>query len=330
MGIRRLAYSLLVRRLYKVEAKAHGALTMVCRGAKSQCQTAAVAAFVLLLSGAAWADDPIGARYQTPFQIATLSQVPSQLSRECRVKSPAFEGRAPLRSVRRALREGRQLKVLAIGSSSTVGVGASSPVAGYTVRLEHDLEGFLKGADVDLIPSGMSGEFAEGTAARIRAEVTANRPDLVVWQVGTNDAMARIGEARFTECLQTTLRWLAERHVDVVLINPQYVDRLAADGHYENYVRVIGDVGRQERVLVVDRYKTMADLAKRNGNNAYLAQDRFHLNDLGYRCMAEYAARAIVSGILQAEADAAPRPSVRTDLSAAPVTASIPGRITKR
>lgn len=237
------------------------------------------------------------------FQIATLAQVPGQMSSDCRVKIPAFEGRSPLRSMRRALRESRPIKVLAIGSSSTVGVGASSPMASYTVRLEHDLEGFLKGFDIDLIPRGMSGEVAEGTASRIKTEVAENKPDLVVWQVGTNDGVSRIGEEHFTNCLHTTLDWLAKNGVDVILINPQYVDRLASDDHYTQIVKIIDDVAREKRVLVVDRYKAMADLARQNGNNTYLASDRFHLNDLGYRCMAEYSARAIVSGILLADVE---------------------------
>lgn len=239
-------------------------------------------------------------------QLATLSDVPNQYSRDCSVRAPAFQGRAALRSMRRALRETRPIKLLAIGSSSTVGVGASSPVTSYAVRLEHDLEGFLKGFDIDLIPRGISGEVAEGTAERIKQEVASNKPDLVVWQVGTNDATAHIGEEQFANCLRTTLKWLAANRIDVLLINPQYVERFADDAHYKKIVKVIGDVAREERVVVVDRYKAMADLAKRNGNSVYLASDRFHLNDLGYRCMAEYAARAIISGLLQADAEQAP------------------------
>lgn len=45
------------------------------------------------------------------------------------------------------------------------------------------------------------------------------------------------------------------------------------------------------------------------GNANFLAKDGFHLNDLGYRCMAEYAAGAIVSGIVQADAEANPSPA---------------------
>lgn len=236
-----------------------------------------------------------------------LAQVPNQYSSACRVKSPAFEGRAPLRTVRRALREKRPLRVLAIGSSSTVGVGASSPVASYPVVLENDLEGFLHGFDVEMITRGLSGESANEAAERLKLEVAENRPDLVVWQVGTNDAMARVEESEFSALLRETLTWLAQNRVDVVLIDPQYVERLAEDDNYLAIVKAIAAIAREKRVLLVQRFEAMADLARQRSNGAYLAADRFHLNDLGYRCMAEYAARAIVAGILQADAEATSR-----------------------
>lgn len=241
--------------------------------------------------------------WQQSLQTAALSKVPSELSSECKVKFPAFSGRAPLRSVRRALREQRPIRVLAIGSSSTVGIGASSPVASYPVRLENDLEGFLKGLDVEVMTRGVSGEIAEGTAERIKLEVADLKPDLVVWQVGTNDAMARISEETFKPLLHETLAWLAGHRVDVVLIDPQYVDRLADDDHYRMIVKAIASVAAAQRVLLVRRYDAMAELSQVRGNGTYLARDSFHLNDLGYRCMAEYAARAIVAGLLQAEQD---------------------------
>ncbi len=266
-----------------------------------------VATAFVVTAGAAVGQQSTDQATQLPAQIAALSKIPSQFSSDCRVKSPAFEGRAPLRTVRRALHRGRVLKVLAIGSSSTVGIGASSPVASYPVRLENDLEGVLQGFDVEMVSRGISGEIAEAAAERIKREVAEAKPDLVIWQVGTNDAIARVEEEDFAEVLRATLKWLAANRVDVVLIDPQYSDRVASDEHYTAIVKTITDVARGERVLVVHRFDAMADLAKQKPVKAYLASDRFHLNDLGYRCMAEYAARAIVAGILQAEAEQTPK-----------------------
>jgi acyl-CoA thioesterase I len=106
--------------------------------------------------------------------------------------------------------------------------------------------------------------------------------------------------------LARTLQWLARNHIDVVLIDPQFTERVANDDHYTKVVRAIEDVARQERVMLVHRFSAMADLAKQKGETAILSNDRFHLNDLGYRCMAEYAAGAIVAGIIQAQMDAMP------------------------
>lgn len=224
-------------------------------------------------------------------------------SSECKVKSPAYEGRAPLRAVRRAILEKRPVRVVALGSSSTVGVGASSPLASYPVRLENDLEGVIDGLKVEMFTRGQSGEVAEGAAERIKAQVADIKPDLVVWQVGTNDAVARIDAEDFGNQLRETLTWLASHKIDVVLIDPQYIERLSHDPLYTGIVNEIATVASEMRVLLVNRYDAMADLARQHPGSTYLANDRFHLNDLGYRCMAEYATRAIVAGILQADTE---------------------------
>jgi lysophospholipase L1-like esterase len=222
---------------------------------------------------------------------------------ECKVKSPAYEGRAPLRAVRRAILQKRPVRVIALGASAAVDAGATSPRATYPVRLENDLEGVIEGLQVEMYARGQSGEVAEGAADRIKAEVAELRPDLVVWQVGTNDAVARIDAETFGEQLRDTLSWLASHKIDVVLIDPQYVERLSRDVRYTGIVNEIATVASEMHVLLVNRYETMADLARQNPGSSYLSNDRFHLNDLGYRCMAEYAVKAIVAGILQADTE---------------------------
>lgn len=226
-----------------------------------------------------------------------------QASVECKVKNPAYEGRAPLRAVRRAILQNRPVRVVALGSSSTVGVGASSPRAAYPIRLENDLEGVIEGLKVEMYPRGLSGEVAEDAAERIKADVAEVKPDLVVWQVGTNDAVARIDAETFGNLLRDTLTWFASHKIDVVLIDPQYVERLSNDARYTGIVNEIATVASEKRVLLVNRYDAMADLARQHPGSSYLANDRFHLNDLGYRCMAEYATKAIVAGILQADTE---------------------------
>jgi lysophospholipase L1-like esterase len=235
-----------------------------------------------------------------------IPAAPPALSPDCRTKSIAGERfRRPLRALSRAVRSKRSVKVLAIGSSSTAGVGASSPTATYIARLESSLEGSLQGMDFDVVGRGLSGEVAQGAADRMKKEVEETKPDLVVWQVGTNDALRHISLDKFKTCLKTTLAWLAETRIDVVLVDPQYGDALAKDEHYEKVVAAVAEVARDARVLLVDRFEAMRELQRERVDLFYLATDNLHLNDRGHRCMAEQLARAIVGGLMQADAEQA-------------------------
>ena len=229
---------------------------------------------------------------------------PPKMSNECSSRTIAGDAyRRPLRGLRRALRAKREPKVLAVGSSSTVGVGASHPSATYVAKLETNLEGAFKGLDFDVVARGLSGEVAEGQSARMKREVEDHKPDLVVWQVGTNDAIRKVDLDSFKACLRRTLAWLNEQRIDVVLVDPQYGDKLTRDAHYEATVAALAEVAREMRVLLVDRFEAMRELSKARGDGYYLTGDDLHLNDAGYRCMAEQLARAIVSGVLMAETE---------------------------
>jgi acyl-CoA thioesterase I len=236
--------------------------------------------------------------------LPSLPPAPPLLSPECRSKRIVGEMfRRPLKALNRAVRAKKTVKVLAIGSSSTVGVGASSPAATYVANLETTLEGSFKGMNFDVIGRGMSGEVAQGAADRMKREVEETKPDLVVWQVGTNDAIRHVSIDSFKTCLKKALAWLAENRMDVVLIDPQYGAALTKDEYYEQVVRAIAEVAREARVLLVDRFEAMRELQKDRGDTFYLSADNLHLNDRGHRCMAEQLARSIVGGLLQADGE---------------------------
>ena len=202
------------------------------------------------------------------------------------------------------MRANREVKVLAIGSSSTAGVGASSPAAAYVAKLETTLEGTLKGVGFQVFQRGKGGEEAEGAADRMKREVEQVRPDVVVWQVGTNDAIRHVSLDRLKQCLKTTIAWLKEQRIDVVLVDPQYGDNLAKDDYYGQVVAAIAEVARESHVLLVDRFEAMRELARQNGDRFYLAADNLHLNDNGHRCTAEQLARSIIAGLIAADSEA--------------------------
>lgn len=243
---------------------------------------------------------------QAPAPNQASADLPSSelsLSPECRAPGSKLYTLAPLRRIKVALKAGKPIKVFAFGSSSTVGVGASSALQSYPVRLETELEKLFRGVDFEVVNFGVSGEVASATAERIRIAVADTKPDLLIWQVGTNDALAKLSVESFGETLRSTLQWLKDNKVDTVLLDPQYTSDLAKSERYGTFVQAVETVARTNRLPLVRRYEAMAHLAQTHAgaDRIYLSGDHFHLNDLGYRCMAEQVARAITLCLAQAE-----------------------------
>lgn len=226
-------------------------------------------------------------------QEAAVPLAPPPLSPACEAPAGDIAAPASLPHFAAALRRGK-LRVLAIGSSSTTGVGASSEAKTYPAQLESILEGAIANLDVVIANRGVSGEVASVAAERIKSEVALDKPDLLLWQLGTNDALARIAPEEFEETVRSTIRWLKDNEVDTVLVGLQYSSRFSRDAEYFAIRDALQRVAAAETVAYVRRYDAMRFIAQNRANLQLMARDNFHLNDLGYQCMAEHVARAII------------------------------------
>lgn len=200
----------------------------------------------------------------------------------------------PLPNLANSLEKKLPLKVMAIGSSSTVGIGASAPSRTYPNQLSAILLRNYKGLPLQVVNRGVSGELAATTAERLKMQVALERPTLVLWQVGTNDALARVPVEEFAETVRENVRWMKSHEIDVVLVGLQYTSKSVRDEHYHAIRNSLSELAEQEGVLLVRRYAAMEFLAKSKGAQV-LTDDDLHLNDLGYRCMAEHIAHALVA-----------------------------------
>src|SRR3954466_7855887 len=140
-----------------------------------------------------------------PLLRAEEASDPPPLSPSCRTPIYDIATPAPLPQVAAALRSERRVRVMAIGSSSTVGVGASSPAKAYPTQLEAILEKTFKTLDVIVTNRGVSGELATATAERLKGDIPLDQPDLVLWQVGTNDALAKVPAEEVKATVQRAL-----------------------------------------------------------------------------------------------------------------------------
>ncbi|MFC6745967.1 hypothetical protein ACFQFG_15215 [Methylobacterium persicinum] len=128
-------------------------------------------------------------------------------------------------------------------------------------------------------------------------------PDLVVWQVGTHDAIARVDPTAFAEALDESVAWLKSHGIDVVLVDPLYTASVATDADYNRIVDGVRDVATREGVPLVRRFEALRYLAGRNEKGeVHILGRQFRLNDLGLRCMAEHVALTISASLARTPA----------------------------
>jgi lysophospholipase L1-like esterase len=214
-----------------------------------------------------------------------------------------------LPAVAEALTRRRSLNVLAIGSSSTEGIGASGPHASYPSRLEATLSARWPRAEVTVVNAGVGGETAPRTLERLEAALKERHFDLVVWQLGTNDALRGGTPEAMKSFLEQGLHAIRANGSDVVLVDPQFFPGIKDLAAYEAVVEAIGHVAREDQVPVFSRYAMMKGWAARGEEDllAGLAGDRFHMSDTGYDCLGKGLALHITDMARQGPAIAATR-----------------------
>jgi acyl-CoA thioesterase-1 len=201
----------------------------------------------------------------------------------------------PLPNSAIALQERKKIKILAIGASSTAVLGWQRE--GEPPLLEQILERTIKGLDVEIINRGVSGELADATATRLQIEVALNHPDIVLWQVGTNDALAEVPVEAFAASVRSTLKWLKENQIDVILVGLHYMKQLATNAHYQAIRAALQEIAVAENVARIRRYEAVEILGRTLRAAGRPEPSDFGLTEAGYNCMAQYIARAIAVGL---------------------------------
>jgi acyl-CoA thioesterase-1 len=228
------------------------------------------------------------------------------ISRDCQIGSAQIVSQTPLPNVERALRERQRIVIMVVGASPVALRNSAS--SGHYEVVEKLLEETFKGLDVSIVHRGVSAELVRDASERIKNEVALISPDLVLWQVGTADAMARMPVDEFEQTLTETLVWLRGHGVDVALIGLHYIKALTKDPQYQEIRTVLKRVSGALGIMRISRYEAGETITRlRSEQGRPLTGTR--LTDAAYECSAEYLSRAIASGLfLRAKDTKSPRP----------------------
>lgn len=214
---------------------------------------------------------------------------------------------AGLPRTRAKLIAGRPLKIVTLGSSSTAGAGASAARFSYPSRLAVELAQRRPAATIEIVNRGANGEDAWENMKRLESDVLDAKPDLVIWQMGTNAILHEIDYADFDRVVQEGIDRMQRAGIEILLMDLQYAPRVIEVPDHQRMLEHFDALGEHNRIPVFHRYAVMkywAD-AMRTRYVSMLSSDGLHLNDTSYGCLAERLADAIVADPATVGANAA-------------------------
>lgn len=216
---------------------------------------------------------------------------------------------APIARVAKRLDAHEPVTIVAVGSSSTGGAGASSPNYAYPSRLERELRQRFPDTPITVINQGINGEDAGSMMARMDA-VLAPKPDLVIWQLGTNTLLRDGSIPETGNLLQAGIAQIKKTGADVLLIDPQFAPRVNAKPAVGEMVGLIAYVAKQAHVPVFRRYVAMRHWHEDQAIavDRFISADGLHMNDWGYSCFARLLADNITTSVARSRAVAGARP----------------------
>jgi acyl-CoA thioesterase I len=206
---------------------------------------------------------------------------------------------APLERVAARIAKGGPLNIIAVGSSSTAGVGASSAEMNYPSRLEVELREIFPKLEIHVVNRGKSGEDAPEELARLKSDVVAAHPDLAIWQVGTNAVFRRDDLAADGELIREGVDLLKQNGIDAVLMDLQYAPRVLDRAGYPTMEGQIAEVAAHAHVGLFRRFALMRYWHENHAADdpAMIGADGLHMTDAGYHCLSKDLAAALAADL---------------------------------
>jgi len=194
------------------------------------------------------------------------------------------------------------ITIVAIGSSSTAGAGASSAAANYPNRLAVELKQHFPNHSITVINRGVGGEEVGDMLRRFDTSVLTERPDLVLWQLGTNSVIRDDKLGDHDTSIRNGLKKIRAIGADAVLIDPQFAPKVIVKAGVASMVELIAAAAKREDVDLFPRFNVMKHWSEVDhmAFERFVSPDGLHMNDWGYACMAK--------GLGVAIAEAAQRP----------------------
>jgi len=212
---------------------------------------------------------------------------------DCRVEGVAEAIAFPLMNVKRAIAD-KKLSILVVGTGSSQLGGVAQNA--FPARLQVALSRLLPDVSVAMAVDVAQKRTAADMVKTLQPALAASKPDLVLWQTATVDAIRAVDPDQFSEALDNGVRLARAAGADVIFINPQYSPRTEFVIALGTYVENMRWAGVRQEVPVFDRFNLMKAWYDQGTFDLYSTTKKLDTARLVHDCIGRLLADLIVEG----------------------------------
>jgi lysophospholipase L1-like esterase len=130
--------------------------------------------------------------------------------------------------------------------------------------------------------------------------VIDRKPDLVIWQVGTNAVLRNLDPAETAKMVEDGIARIQAAGADLVLVDPQYSPKVTERAESASrMVSLLGKVAELRHVGIFPRFEVMRQWHENQALpiDSFVIADGLHMNDWGYACFAQLLGDDIIRSV---------------------------------
>lgn len=179
----------------------------------------------------------------------------------CDVPPGLIESYARLPRVSQSVKRDKKLEILVMSATPSQ-TGSAGGLKNYPAFLEQSLRKALKDVEVNVFAHAEPRKSIKEVTAAFPKLLEERKPNLVIWQTGTVEAMRGMDPDTYGERLKAGVEDLLKANADVILVNQQYsprTDFMFDGGPYTDNMRW---VSQTKDIPLFNRYEIMKNWAE--------------------------------------------------------------------
>jgi len=173
---------------------------------------------------------------------------------KCAAPAELLQDDPQLPKIGEQFRKHEPVVIVAIGGASTAG---TSPDSSYPYFLEAALRQRHPGEDISVINKGIPGQTTDQMVARFPKDVYPAKPNLVIWETGTVDAVRGVDVDAMAEAVTDGLGDIQKHGAEAMLVDMQYNPGTVSVINFEPYLDALHQTADQQNVYLFKRYGLM-------------------------------------------------------------------------